>query len=62
VVQKAELNENFDSENNHGGSSMDIMYHVGLDVQKKTIQEHLQREACDAGMNCVAAIAAIRTA
>src|ERR1700730_7019871 len=34
---KAELNGNVDSENNHGGSSMDIMYYIGLDVHKKTI-------------------------
>src|SRR5713226_834407 len=34
---KAELNENVDSENNHRGSSMDIMYYIGLDVHKKTI-------------------------
>ena len=36
-VQKAELNGNVDSENNHGGSSTDIMYYIGLDVHKKTI-------------------------
>jgi hypothetical protein len=36
-VQKAELNGNVDSENNHGGSSRDIMYYIGLDVHKKTI-------------------------
>jgi hypothetical protein len=36
-VQKAELNGNLDSENNHGGSSTDIMYYIGLDVHKKTI-------------------------
>src|ERR1043166_194549 len=36
-VQKAELNRDVDSENNHGGSSMDIMYYIGLDVHKKTI-------------------------
>src|ERR1700719_4228384 len=34
---KAELNEVVDSENNHGGSSTDIMYYIGLDVHKKTI-------------------------
>jgi|GEM_PF-1887059 len=34
---KAELNGNVDSENNHGGSSTDIMYYIGLDVHKKTI-------------------------
>src|ERR1700719_2021484 len=34
---KAELNGNVDSENNHGGSSMDIMYYIGMDVHKKTI-------------------------
>jgi hypothetical protein len=36
-VKKAELNGNVDSENNHGGSSRDIMYYIGLDVHKKTI-------------------------
>ena len=36
-VQKAELNGKVDSENNHGGSSRDIMYYIGLDVHKKTI-------------------------
>jgi len=36
VLQKAELNGNVDSENNHGGSSS-IMYYIGLDVHKKTI-------------------------
>src|SRR4030081_1036330 len=36
-VQKAELNGNVDSENNHGGSSRDIMYYIGRDVHKKTI-------------------------
>jgi transposase len=35
-VQKAELNGDVDSENNHGGSSTD-MYYIGLDVHKKTI-------------------------
>ena len=35
-VQKAELNGDVDSENNHGGSSRD-MYYIGLDVHKKTI-------------------------
>src|SRR5215469_4322562 len=35
-VQKAELNGNVDSENNHGGSSRH-MYYIGLDVHKKTI-------------------------
>ncbi len=35
-VQKAELNGNVDSENDHGGSSS-IMYYIGLDVHKKTI-------------------------
>jgi hypothetical protein len=34
---KAELNGNVDSENNHGGSSMDIMDYIGLDVYRKTI-------------------------
>src|SRR4029078_7517824 len=36
VLQKAELNGNVDSENNHGGSSSN-MYYIGLDVHKKTI-------------------------
>jgi transposase len=36
VLQKAELNGNVDSENNHGGSSTH-MYYIGLDVHKKTI-------------------------
>lgn len=37
MYKKAELNGDVDSENNHGGSSRDIMYYVGLDVHKKTI-------------------------
>jgi transposase len=37
VYKKTELNGNVDSENNHGGSSMDSMYYIGLDVHKKTI-------------------------
>src|SRR3954469_9095805 len=35
-VQRAELNGDVDSENNHGGSSKN-MYYIGLDVHKKTI-------------------------
>jgi len=35
---------------------------TGLPLVPRKLQWHLQREACDAGMNCVAAIAAIRTA
>src|SRR5579859_184356 len=34
---------------------------TGLPSVPRKLQGHLQREACDAGMNCVAAIAAIRT-
>src|SRR5260370_3820433 len=34
----------------------------GLPAVPRKFQGHVQREACDAGMNCVAAIAAIRTA
>ena len=37
VYKKAELNGDVDSEDNHGGSSMDSMYYIGLDVHKKTI-------------------------
>jgi hypothetical protein len=36
-VRKAELNGHVDSENNHGDSSRDIFYYIGLDVHKKTI-------------------------
>src|SRR5580700_3740340 len=35
---------------------------TGLPSVPRELQGHLQREACDAVMNCVAAIAAIRTA
>src|SRR5438132_14087550 len=35
-VEKAELNETVDSDNNHGGSQ-GHMYYIGLDVHKKTI-------------------------
>src|ERR1700732_897055 len=34
----------------------------GLPAVPRKFQGHFQREACDAGMTCVAAIAAIRTA
>src|SRR5271169_4740300 len=34
---------------------------TGLPSVPRKLQGHLQREACDAAMNCVAAIAAIRT-
>ncbi len=38
VVYKRLNSTNVDSENNHGGSSRDIMYYIGLDVHnKKTI-------------------------
>jgi hypothetical protein len=48
-VRKAELNGNIDSENNHGGSSMDIMYYIGagcsqeddkLRVKDASVQVH----------------------
>src|ERR1700692_1208672 len=35
---------------------------AGLPSVPRKLQQHLQREACDAAMNCVAVIAAIRTA
>jgi transposase len=37
VYKRLKLNGNVDSENNHGGSSRDIMYCIGLDVHKRTI-------------------------
>src|SRR3984893_15592671 len=37
VVYKRLNSTNVDSENNHGGSSRNIMYYIGLDVHKKTI-------------------------
>jgi len=37
VLYKRLNNGDVDSENNHGGSSRDIMYYIGLDVHKKTI-------------------------
>ena len=55
-VKKAELNGNVDSENNHGGSSRDIMYYIGLDVHKKTIS------ACCATLLCSVVAGRVRTA
>src|ERR1700676_1437400 len=37
VVYKRLNSTNVDSENNHGGSSRNIMYYIGLDGHKKTI-------------------------
>jgi hypothetical protein len=37
VYKRLNSTGNVDSENNHGGSSRDIVYYIGLDVHKKTI-------------------------
>jgi hypothetical protein len=44
-VQKAELNGNIDSENNHGGSSMDIMDYIGAGCSQK--DDKLLRQGCE---------------
>jgi hypothetical protein len=44
-VQQAELNGDVDSEDNHGGSSMDSMYYIRLGVQRKTISIALRVRA-----------------
>jgi hypothetical protein len=41
-VQKAELNEGVDSENNHGGLLNKHTYYIGLDVHKNTISYALK--------------------
>jgi hypothetical protein len=39
-----------------------VLWGAGLPSVPRKLQGNLQREACDAAMNCVAVIAAIRTA
>ena len=55
MLQKAELSDKADSENNLGGSS-ETMYFIGLDVRKKTISYCVKDVAGRVQASCPAGI------